>query len=482
MSTMISPPSVRSKIVCTIGPASNGQETLMAMKEAGMDVARLNLSHGSAAEHRRVFKQLRQIEDLAVLVDLPGPKIRLGELESNYVLEEGDEVHFTTESIIGNRGEFSVSYSKLPGEVKEGGHLFINDGLIDMLVTSIDKDLKGFNVRVISGGEVSSRKGVNAPGAALSIRPPTVKDIDGIKLGIELDADWMAISFVRSAGDVDRVKERIFNEGGDQPVISKIEHREAIDNIDEIIEASDGVMVARGDLGIEIPPWEVPLLQKQIISKCNRAGKPVIVATQMLESMMQNPRPTRAEASDVANAVLDGADAVMLSGETAIGKYPVEAVRAMNSISMVVQSDIENAADSGIVRGVPVTDVIGNLVTRAVDAVDASAILVVTRSGVSARMVSKHRPRSRILAVARDSRVRRRMILYWGVEPLNVPWTEDRDSLILRSVKNCVQRGFLKPDDVVSVVSGSTLIAPGRTTTLEILEVEDILRFASRRD
>jgi pyruvate kinase len=202
----------------------------------------------------------------------------------------------------------------------------------------------------------------------------------------------------------------------------------------------------------------------------------------MLESMMENPRPTRAEASDVANAVLDGADAVMLSGETAVGKYPVEAVRAMNSISQVVQNDVKYADDFGVMKGMPVTDVIGSLVTDAVDAVDTAAILVVTRSGVSARMVSKHRPQSRILAVARDSRVRRRMIMYWGVEPLNVPWTEDRDNLILRSVKWCIQKGFLKQDDLISVVSGSTLIAPGRTTSLEILEVDDILRFASRRD
>ena len=482
MNTMTSPLSVRSKIICTIGPASSDPETLQAMKKAGMDVARVNLSHGNTIDHKRIFKELRKIEDLAILVDLPGPKIRLGDLEESYILDEGDEVHFTTESITGNREEFSVNYSKLPKEVKEGGHLFINDGLIDVLVTGIDEDLKGFSGRVISGGEVTSRKGVNAPGASLSIRPPTVKDIQCIKLGVELDADWIAISFVRSAGDVERVKEEIFNEGGDQPVISKIEHREAITNIDEIIEASEGIMVARGDLGIEIPPWEVPLLQKQIITKCNRAGKPVVVATQMLESMMQNPRPTRAEASDVANAVLDGADAVMLSGETAVGKYPIEAVRAMNSISQVVQNDVKYADDFGVMKGMPVTDVIGSLVTDAVDAVDTAAILVVTRSGVSARMVSKHRPKSRILAVARDSRVRRRMIMYWGVEPLNVPWTEDRDSLILRSVNWCIQKGFLKQDDLISVVSGSTLIAPGRTTSLEILEVDDILRFASRRD
>jgi pyruvate kinase len=474
------PPFTRSKIVCTIGPASEDKETLRAMVKSGMDVARINMSHGTLDENRLVFERLREIGDTSIMIDLPGPKIRLGELEKAYILEEGDRIHFTTQPKIGDRREMTVSYDRLPAEIRVGGHLFINDGIIDLEITSIDQDLKGFDAVVASGGDVSSRKGVNAPGASLSIRPPTDKDLTGISFGVEMDCDWFAASFIRDASDVKAVNEAVSDAGGDQPVISKIEHGDAIRNIGEIIEASDGVMVARGDLGIEIPPWDVPLLQKKIITACNRLGKPVIVATQMLESMMHNPRPTRAEASDVANALLDGADAVMLSGETAIGRYPVETVRAMNNIGWVVQEQITHREPSE--RSALLPNVIGSLATQAVEAVEASAIIVVTRSGFSALMVSTHRPKTRILAVSKDPRVSRRMHLYWGVEPLKVPWTDDRDELIIRAVRKSIEEGYIHENDVISLVSGSTLIAPGLTTTLEILRVKDILYRAGRRD
>jgi pyruvate kinase len=295
-----------------------------------------------------------------------------------------------------------------------------------------------------------------------------------------MDCDWFAASFIRDSSDVKAINEAVSEAGGDQPVISKIEHGDAIRNIGEIIEASDGIMVARGDLGIEIPPWDVPLLQKKIIAACNRHGKPVIVATQMLESMILNPRPTRAEASDVANALLDGADAVMLSGETAVGKYPLETVRAMNNIGWVVQEQITHREPSE--RRDLLPNVIGALATRAVEAVEASAIIVVTRSGFSALMVSTHRPKTMILAVSKDPRVSRRMHLYWGVEPLNVSWTDDRDELIIRAVKKSIEEGYIHKEDVISLVSGSTLIAPGLTTTLEILSVNDIMYRVERRD
>jgi pyruvate kinase len=262
-------------------------------------------------------------------------------------------------------------------------------------------------------------------------------------------------------------------------VVSKIEHQEAVENIEEIVEASDGVMVARGDLGIEIPAWEVPLLQKRIISLCNQAGKPVIVATQMLESMVTNPRPTRAEASDVANAILDGADAVMLSGETAAGLFPVEAVRVMNRITRTVEEKAPPAVDARGVEG-PIANIIGQLAARATGAVNPAAIIVVTRSGFSARMVSKHRPGTRILSVARSSKVNRRTHLYWGVERLYIPWTDDRDLLLVRAVREGVEEGYLAGGDAVMIVSGSTLEAPGRTSTLEILRVKDILEYAKK--
>jgi pyruvate kinase len=468
------PAFIRSKIICTIGPASSSTGTLKAMKDAGMDVARINLSHGEPEDNRELHNKLREIGGLAILVDIPGPKIRLGEFNKTHTLREGDIVHFTTRNVPGTEKELPVSYSKLPGEVREGGHVFINDGVIDIEVTGIDSDLKGFTGKIIAGGEISSRKGVNAPGAELSMRPPTEKDVRGIRFGVEMDCDWFAVSFIRSASDVEQVRDRIREVGGDQPIISKIEHGDAVHNIKEIIAASDGVMVARGDLGIEIPPWDVPLLQKKIIAACNRRGRPVIVATQMLESMTSNPRPTRAEANDVANALLDGADAVMLSGETAIGDYPVESVRVMNNIGWVVQEQIKEIEHPRL-KGLPITDVIGDLANRAVEAVEPAAIIVVTRSGVSALMVSKHRPKTRILAVARDPRISRRMHMYWGVYPMDVEWTEDRDRLITRAIRKSLEQEYIYKEDVITVVSGSTLIDPGRTSTLEILRVQDIL-------
>ena len=477
---MAFPSFIRSKIICTIGPASNTPETLDKMLNAGMDVARINMSHGSPEDHRPVIEYLREVGNCGILVDLPGPKIRLGDLSKPITVEDGQSLHFTTEKT-GKPDDLPVGYANLPSEIHAGGHLFINDGIIDLEVSEIDPDLRGFTAKVVSGGEISSRKGINAPGAKLSIKPPTKKDLNGIRFGVEMDCDWFAASFIRSKADVEAVRSAILENGGDQPIVSKIEHGEAINNIAEVIEASDGVMVARGDLGIEIPPWDVPLLQKKIIEACNLKGKPVIVATQMLESMMHNPRPTRAEASDVANALLDGADAVMLSGETAIGKYPVETVRAMNSIGWVVQEQITKRNQTGL-KGLPLTDVIGDLASRAVEAVEPSAILVVTRSGVSALMVSKHRPKTSILTVARDYRVSRRMHMYWGVRPIDVQWTDDRDELIIRAVQRSLEQGFIARHDVIEVVSGSTLIAPGLTTTLEILKVDDILYRAGCRD
>lgn len=472
---------VRSKIICTIGPASQTPESLKAMIEAGMDVARINLSHGRYDAHREVVETLRDLGGVSILIDFPGPKIRVGEVDGPIMLRPGDEVHFTTQRIVGDLRDLPITYGDLPREVHAGGSLFLSDGLIEVRVTSIDDDLQGFNGRVVSGGEVVSHKGVNAPGAALSMRPPTEKDLRGIEFGVEVSGDWFAMSFIRDRGDVENTRRAIERAGGDQPLISKIEHRDAVENIDEIIDASDGVMVARGDLGIEVPPWEVPLLQKQIIAKCNGAGKPVIVATQMLESMVVNPRPTRAEASDVANAILDGADAVMLSEETAVGLYPIEAVKVMNRISLTVEQQAPRHEAEQPEEGVPIPDVIGGLVSRATETVRPSAIIVVTRSGFSARMVSKHRPRTRILAVAKSPKVGRRMRLYWGVEPLDIVWTDGRDELLIRAVERSLRKGLVGREDVVMIVSGSTLEAPGRTSTMEILRIEDILNHASQR-
>lgn len=478
---MGSAPFVRAKIVCTIGPSSERPETLEAMARAGMDVARINLSHGNLEGHRRVIDALEEVEGVSTLIDLPGPKIRIGNVDGSVTLKTGDEVHFTTRPVLSDGRELSVSYDNLPKEVEVGGSLYISDGLIEVRVTSIDEDEEGFRGRVLSTGEIVSNKGINVPGVDLSIRPPTEKDLKGVEFGVGL-CDWFAVSFVRDGRDVENIRTAIERAGGDQPVVSKIEHRNAIENIDEIVEASDGVMVARGDLGIEVPPWEVPLLQKRIIGKCNGAGKPVIVATQMLESMVANPRPSRSEASDVANAILDGADAVMLSEETAVGLFPIEAVRVMNSISQTVERGAPSVEVETHGVGGSIAEVIGSLASRATGIVEPAAIIVVTRSGFSARMVSKHRPRTRILSVARSSKVNRRTRLYWGVEPLDVAWTDDRDELLVRAVTRSLEMGYVDEGDAVMIVSGSSLEAPGRTSTLEILKVEDILDHASGRD
>ena len=465
---------VRAKIVCTIGPASERSEILDAMAQAGMDVARVNLSHGDRETQRRVLEALNDVEGVSTLIDLPGPKIRIGEVDGSLNLRPGEPIHFTTGQAVGDGSELSVSYNRLPKEVAVGGSIFINDGLIEVKVTSVDDDLQGFSGDVVSGGEVTSHKGINVPGASLTLRPPTEADLKGIEFGVGL-CDWFAVSFVRDGRDVENAKRAIADAGGDQPVISKIEHGEAIENIDEIITASDAIMVARGDLGIEVPPWEVPILQKSIIEKCRREGKPVIVATQMLRSMVTSPRPTRAEASDVANAVLDGADAVMLSEETAVGLFPLEAVRVMNIISKTVEQKAPKIFEGSDV-GRSIDDVIGSLAARATQTVEPAALVVVTRSGFSARMVSKHRPDTRILVVAKSRQVLRRTRLYWGVEPLDIAWTDDRDELLTRAVSEGLERGYFNEEDTVMFVSGSNLEAPGRTSTLEILRVREIMR------
>lgn len=469
----------RAKILCTIGPASMNPITIQAMVDSGMDIARVNFSHGDRESHIKLFENLQQVKGISTLIDLPGPKIRLGQVEGKIKVKPDDIIHFTSSQVVGNSKELSISYSNLPREVKIGGKLFINDGIIEIKVTEIDENLEGFKGKVISGGEITSNKGVNVPGANLSFRPPTKADLAGIAYGVDL-CDWFAASFIRDSNDVEQVKQAIADAGGDQPLISKIEHQVAISNMDSIIEASDGIMVARGDLGIEVPPWEVPLLQKQIIEKCRRAGKPVIVATQMLESMVSNPRPTRAEASDVANAILDGADAVMLSEETAIGFFPVESVKVMDRINRTIENKSTlGEVESKEIEG-SIADIIGKLAREASDSLKPAAILVVTRTGFSARMVSKHRPETPILAVARDQRVKNVMRLYWGVEPLDVQWTENRDEVLIRAINNCIAGGHIQKDDRVMIVSGSSLEAPGRTSTLEILNVHDVLAHAGK--
>jgi len=388
--------STRTKIVCTLGPASSSKMVLTQLIEAGMDVARINSAHGGYEEYKTQITNLRELsERIAVLFDLAGPKIRVGEMNDNVILQENTDVILTTEKIQGTANMIPQLYEELPCRVKKGDTIFIDEGLIQLSAVEIPNE-KEIVCQVKTGGLLRSKRGINVPGVDL-IRIPTKKDYKDIKTGIELGVDYFGLSFVKMREDVERVREIIHEHGEDVPIISKIETIEATENFDEILHASDGIMVARGDLGVELFPEKVPLMQKLLIKKCNAAGIPVIVATQMLESMIGNPRPTRAEASDVANAVLDGADAVMLSGETAIGKYPVQTVKVMNLISSIAEKEIPHTHHIDKERP-SAAEVIGECVHLAADKLKIDAILVSTKTGFTSRMISKFRPKSLILA------------------------------------------------------------------------------------
>ena len=457
----------RTKIVATLGPSSASPEAIAALAEAGMDVARVNASHGTPAEHESWALRVREVSralgrPLGLMLDTRGPEVRVGELPEPLELGEGELV------LLGRRG-ILVTHQGLPEDVPVGARVLLDDGRISLRVEG--KEEGALKCRVERGGRLRPGKRVSVPGVRLDLPPLSPADRESLKLARELSFEFVALSFVQRPEDVIAARREL----GDGPwVIAKVETAAAVDRMAEVVAAADGVMVARGDLGVEMPPWEVPLIQKRIIEACNRAGKPVIVATQMLESMVSNPLPTRAEASDVANALLDGADAVMLSAETAVGQYPVEAVRVMNNIGQVVEQRISRV-EWGEPRGMPLPDVIGSLAARAVEAVEPSVILVATRSGFSALMVSKHRPRASILAFAPHIRILRRMHLYWGVKPVEVDWSDDRDTLLLRAVRRSLELGYISRGDIVEIVSGSTLTPPGQTTTLEILRVDDIL-------
>ncbi|MFX1466700.1 MAG: pyruvate kinase, partial [Promethearchaeota archaeon] len=411
----------RSKIVATIGPSSESEETLLDMIEAGMDVARLNFSHGSHQDHIERFDLIRSISDVAIMFDIPGPKVRTGPMEKgkeSVYLNVGDNFILTARDVLGNEEITSISYKDLPNDVESGDQIFLNDGIIGLRVISVTET--DVHCRVESGGILSARKGVNVPEINLTIDNPTEKDIEDIAIAAKLESDYLAVSFVRTPEEILKVREVLQDKGVDIPLIAKIEHSIGLKNFDAILEVADGIMVARGDLGVEIPPERVPLVQKEIIHKCNRYGKPVITATQMLESMTTNPRPTRAEASDVANAVLDGTDAVMLSGETAVGNYPVESVKTMDRIAKNAEGSMPYRDPDYYDHGHEnVAEVIGHVIHTITKEMDVAAIITVTTGGFTARMISKYRPKKSIIAITQDERVMRQLRLLWGVFPLN---------------------------------------------------------------
>lgn len=473
----------RTKIVCTIGPASDSEEVIKKLLLIGMNVARLNFSHGTHEEHARRIAAIRRAagevgKNVAIMLDTKGPQIRLGYFqEEPVVLAEGEEVTLTTQDIKGDKHRIPVNYAGLPGDVRPGNAILLADGMLELKVlSSSDTEII---CRVVNGGQLASQKNVHVPGANINLPAVTDKDIEDIKFGIEHKMDIIAASFVRKAADVLTIRQILEDAGAGMEIIAKIESRNAVNNLDEIIKVSDGVMVARGDLGVEIPAEEVPLLQKAIIERCNRAGKPVVTATQMLESMIHNPRPTRAEASDVANAIFDGTDAVMLSGETAAGKYPVEAVETMARIAERSEAALHYEELLGKKRVVgpqrTVTDAISYATCSTAQDLGAAAIITSTESGYTAKMVSKYRPRAPIIAVTPHARVLRRLALVWGVQPLLVKFTTGTDEMISSALEVSLAAGFIKGGDLVVITAGVPVGVHGTTNLLRVHTVGDIL-------
>jgi len=471
----------KTKIVCTIGPASEKVETLKELIGAGMNVARLNFSHGDYEEHGARIKGIRQAasetgKTVAILLDTKGPEIRTGVIgEPQVELVQGEKIILTTEEIVGDQHKVSITYDGLPEDVSAGSVILIDDGLIGLEVIGV----KGNEIHctIQNGGTLKSKKGVNVPGVKINLPGITEKDADDIRFGIEEGLDFIAASFVRKASDVLEIRKILEGYKADIHIISKIENQEGVENLDEIIQVSDGIMVARGDLGVEIPAEEVPLVQKMIIEKCNKVGKPVITATQMLDSMQRNPRPTRAEASDVANAIFDGTDAIMLSGETAAGKYPVESVLTMARIAIKTEESLnykEILAYKSAQQQTTVTDVISQAVTNTAFEIDAKAILTPTESGQTARLVSKYRPKAPIIALTTNEHVMRKLTLNWGVYPLMRTPVNSTDEMLTSAIDGSLASGYIHHGDLVVITAGVPVGKTGTTNLMKVHLVGDL--------
>jgi pyruvate kinase len=464
----------RTKIVCTIGPSSESAEMLRKLVIAGMNVARLNFSHGAMEEHAQRIEAIRKIEaelgkPIAILQDLPGPKIRTGDMQGMVELQQGRTFVFTTRSVPGDAEEINLPYPELVAQAAPGQQIFVADGQLEFRVESAtDTDII---TKVIVGGMIGGRKGVNMPGAKISVPSVTEKDLAALDFGLKYNVDWVAASFVRCAADLDPVRSKIASSGKSTRLIAKIEKSEAVSDIDSIIEAADGIMVARGDLGVEIPLERVPAVQKSIIKKCNLAGKPVITATQMLESMIGNRRPTRAEVTDVANAILDGTDAVMLSGETAIGEFPVDTVTTMSKIAVQAEISLNHRhvtkqQTHGAEKSV--TDAIAQgTVDIAID-LQAKAIITPTSSGATARAVSKYRPETPIIAAATTRATYRQLALSWGIYPVVVAQTSNTDDMLEEAVEGAKRAKLVHDGDIVVLTAGVPAGVPGRTNLIKV--------------
>ncbi|WP_020062419.1 pyruvate kinase [Bacillus sp. 123MFChir2] len=467
----------KTKIVCTIGPASESIEKLEQLIGAGMNVCRLNFSHGSHEEHGLRIKTIREAakktgKTVAILLDTKGPEIRTHDfVDGQAELKTGAEVVISTEQVLGTAEKFSVTYAGLYDDVDPGSRILIDDGLIELEV--IEKGNGDIRTKVLNSGMVKNKKGVNVPNVSIKLPGITEKDIQDIVFGIEQGVDFIAASFVRKASDVLEIRELLEAHGaGYIQIIPKIENQEGIDNIDSILEVSDGLMVARGDMGVEIPPEEVPLVQKRLIKKCNVLGKPVITATQMLDSMQRNPRPTRAEASDVANAIFDGTDAIMLSGETAAGLYPVEAVKMMANIALRVEKSLqyEDMFQKRLKeQSYSITDAISQSVAHTALALDVAAIVAPTESGYTAKMISKYRPKSPIVAVTSNEQVCRRLALSWGVQAFMAEEkAKSTDEMLETAIQTAMDAEMIGLGDTVVITAGVPLAETGTTNLMKI--------------
>ena len=465
----------RAKIICTIGPACNTEAAMRDLLRLGMDIARLNFSHGTHEDHAQHIHRLRRAAErerrtICILQDLQGPKIRTGQLERHepVLLKTGSVVTITPQNVLGNATRISTTFPDLARELAPGARILLSDGLIELRVRSVRR--KDVLCDVLNGGMLGEHKGINLPGVALSIPALTEKDRKDLEFGVDHGIDVVALSFVRTAADISMVKQIIASHGSDVPVIAKLEKPQAIDHLEEILEAADGVMVARGDLGVEMAPEKVPVIQKHVIRRAAAWRKPVITATQMLESMIENPRPTRAEASDVANAVFDGTDAVMLSAETASGQYPRESVSIMSRI--VVEAEC-NVGDLGQTRrrrdhrGLSVAETICESIAHAAEDLPMGAIAIFTETGNTARMISKYRPKAPIYAFTHSAPVVQRMNLYWGVHPVRCQQARSAEQMVSVAEQTLVRRGVLKPADVLGVVAG-TRQASGSTNLMRL--------------
>ena len=451
----------KTKIICTQGPATDAPGIIEGLIENGMNCARFNFSHGDHAGHKKRIDAVKAAAKktgkiISLILDTKGPEMRLGEFKDGSVqLVEGNKFTLVNADILGDETRASVTHKELYSEVTVGEKLLLNDGLVELRIDSIDG--KDIHTTILNSGKMSSRKRVAAPGVSLGLPAVSEQDEKDILFGIANDMDFVAASFIQRAADVEEIRELIVKNGGHMEIISKIENLEGVKNIDEIIAVSDGIMVARGDLGVEIPAEDVPIIQKNIIKKCNAVGKPVVVATQMLESMTVNPRPTRAEVSDVGNAIIDGADAIMLSGETAGGKYPIEAAAMMNKIATRIEESLEYKEiflTKGVGRKYSHTDAIAHATVQLAYELSVGAIITPTKSGYTTRVVSKYRPKAPIIAFTQNHQVARHLNLRWGVFPIpGTPWL-DIVQMIDYASTAALDKGYVEKGDLVIITAG----------------------------